>query len=711
MERVTVQYNGENITLEVPDGTSDEQIYSYLGNQQTEQPKQGEQGPVQPKVNLRNADRKTSLELGGASAATSYGVAKAGKSILDRVLPQAVKPTEQAVSHTRGKAALPVLAGSAALGATTDYLNPKQEYNASTPYGAGKGMAQAVFQPGESNWMGIPAAGVNAVSSLGNMVGGITEGVGRYGNMPGVQNVGQGISDFTQGIMDQTNSAHPIMGRVGQYGAYVVPSRAGMSLVGRALGPAATVGSNVARTAAVEGAIGAGTTAGDTETRALSGAFGAAGGAVGAKLAGKGGLNAPVKPVASAELAPSTPQAIKQQAQVVEQQTPNAINSGFADQLKQMGGVADEAAKPKGPRSFSDIHADMTSKAQNGPVALSQEAIDRAAQTQHTNELAAHYKQQGIPVSKADLAAGTQTEFNTFNKARTATANAEKAAKAQAEQAAKAQADAEAKAAFEASQAGQAQLAHTTAIDEAIAKHPMLAEEAGQRAGINYANTREKWIQNPEEFSKRLAIAEERAAKKAATPVEPTTVSSTAPITPKAQEILDLIRARGKTPPATINAEGVAVPAPTVAPTVAPKPLDPRMAEIRARGPVKETPVVKTPSPQLQKTREALAKQPVEETPKGMDALSHLDEVPMEASAITNSVKPKNPSEAFDIKGWVSTTQKNGVRKFTPYVISDIEKQTGIKIDPKELPDISKMTSKEAKVAMAKWYRGKVKGK
>lgn len=700
MERVTVQYKGEQITLEVPDGTSDEAIFAHLQSQ--EQPQQGAQEPPRPKVNLQREDRKSALEMGGVAAAgtagAGYGLSKlydAGKYIVSGQRPTAPPAsTHIGVGGVKvPKSAGPAVVGSAVLGATTDTLNPvpvepsqAYSYGRDITQGAFNSIAQARQQSGQPMNTTIGGMGLNALASLGNMVGGVTEGIGRYGNMPSWQSAGQSIADFTQGVMDAVNKEHPVAGRVGQYGAYIAPSKLAMTGVTKLAGPATTVAGNVARAATAEGIVGATTTAGDTETRAIAGAYGAGGGAVGAKIAGKGGLAQP-------PVAPIPPNPAKVEVTKAVKEIPNAIDSGFSKQLR----GADEAfnatrstAQTAGvtvddATLIANRAKEIQAHAQSQGISMPQST----AKKQASEELAQHNKKI------ADEARAVKAKADAEARAAREAEAAKKAQQAEAEAAAKAKADAEAKAAFDASPEGiaakKAQEAEAAAQAEA---------EAARRARFEEAQLKQQeMIRNGGTTGNPIldsAIRDTIRRKDAAlTPVAPKNLVP-------AEDILAQIRARGA------KGETPSVPANMPEPAPAPAP--------------------KQPSPALQQTREALAKQTPEEAPKGMAAFEHMDDILLDSEKIGKSVAQQmaedpatkaymNRSAAQrdrhavtrDARDWIATTQSKGVRTVNKDTLNEWATSQGIVLDWKTAPDIRKLKPNEAKRALSRWAQQQYK--
>ena len=490
------------------------------------------------------------------------------------------------------------------------------------------------------------------------------------------QNAGKGIADFTQGMMDAVNNEHPVMGRVGQYGAYIIPGSAGLKAVSKVAGPATTVGGNMARAAGVEGAIGASTTAGDAETRALAGGFGALGGAVGAKLGGKGALGQAPTP----GTAPSVPPTLqvnpaKQAVAQTVQETPNAVSSGFARQLKGSG------------ESFSATKTTAQSAGVNVDDAT---LIANRAQEIQANAAANGIKMPASSAKKqaSEELAGYNTQIASEQKAVKAKADAEARAAREAQAAQKSQEEAAKKAAFEASpegiaakQAQEAQVAAKAQADaDSKAKAQQIAEMVRNRMG-------------PGSSSPSVPTASPILNKPKQDPAE----------------LLAQIRARGT------MGEAPSVPANMPAPA----------------------PVAKTPSPALTKTREALAKQAPDDMPTGMGALSEITNPKVPASLETIRAKLKNQAsdpetqalinkqaknyesrsigqqERRDLekatKDYAYISSKKNVRTVNESMLKEFETQKGIALDWVNKPNISKMGHKEAQTAIKDWMKDSVK--
>lgn len=690
MERVTVQYKGEQITLEVPDGTSDEEIFAHIQSQEqpqqgAQEPQQGAQEPQRPKVNPQREDRKSALEMGGAALAGTALVGEGASRVRSMVLPKA---PDVAVKPSGAKAVAPLVAGSAVLGATTDALNPVPA-DPSKAYSAGRNITQGAFsninqarqQSGQSMNTTMGGTMLNAGASLGNMVGGVVEGIGRYGNMPSWQNTGQSIADFTQGMMDAVNKEHPVAGRVGQYGAYIIPGSAGLKAVNKVAGPAKSVMGNVGRTAAVEGTIGAATTAGDTETRGIAGAYGAGGGAIGARLAGKGALQPGAAPSVPPQQVPPNLQANPAKTAVAQtiQTSPNAVSSGFAQQLKNAG------------ESFSATKATAQSAGMN--------VDDATLIANRAKEIQENAAANGIKMPASSAKKQAQEELGGYN---TQIANEQKAVKAKA--------DADARAAREAQAAQRAQ-------EEAAKKAAFEASPEGIAA---------KQAQEAEVAAKAQKEAESRA---------------------RAQQITEQIRQNRAAEEAAKAGAAPSVPKPSPAMNpVQSKPGTDIIAEIRARGAMGEapsvpanTPVAKTPSPALTKTREALAKQPADDMPTGMSALSEISnpKKPLDLTAIRAKLQEaeakRTPAEIAenekyfkarenrssaqaerhavtrDARDWVIPTKSKGVVTINKDTLNEWATSQKIVLDWKTAPDIKTMKPNEAKRAMSKWAQQQYK--
>ena len=78
MERVTVEQNGERFTLEVPEGTSDEQITSFL----TQQNQPTQQTPMMPAPATYYPGQTGMAQLGKEVAGAAQPLTQAGKSIV-----------------------------------------------------------------------------------------------------------------------------------------------------------------------------------------------------------------------------------------------------------------------------------------------------------------------------------------------------------------------------------------------------------------------------------------------------------------------------------------------------------------------------------------------------------------------------------------------------------------------------------------------------
>jgi hypothetical protein len=88
MERVTVQYNGEQVTMDVPEGMSDEQIFSFL-QQQTQQQtsQQVTQVPVGLEQPVQQQAALTAIKPAGQIAATQADDALKLAKIAGQVTP------------------------------------------------------------------------------------------------------------------------------------------------------------------------------------------------------------------------------------------------------------------------------------------------------------------------------------------------------------------------------------------------------------------------------------------------------------------------------------------------------------------------------------------------------------------------------------------------------------------------------------------------
>ena len=96
MERVTVQYNGEMITLDVPEGMSDDQIFAFLQQQNQQQ-----QTPNITQVNQQPSLGDVAGQMAGQSA-TKAALFNPQMSVTSPVGP--IKPT--AINPTMGNAIL-----------------------------------------------------------------------------------------------------------------------------------------------------------------------------------------------------------------------------------------------------------------------------------------------------------------------------------------------------------------------------------------------------------------------------------------------------------------------------------------------------------------------------------------------------------------------------------------------------------------------------
>jgi hypothetical protein len=89
MERVTVQYNGEMVTLDVPEGMSDDQIIAFLQQQDTNKPSPIGQTQTQPSL----ADPATQVAEQAAAKGLLYNPQMSVTSPAGPVRPTVVNPT------------------------------------------------------------------------------------------------------------------------------------------------------------------------------------------------------------------------------------------------------------------------------------------------------------------------------------------------------------------------------------------------------------------------------------------------------------------------------------------------------------------------------------------------------------------------------------------------------------------------------------------
>lgn len=88
MERVTVQFNGEQVTMDVPEGMSDEQIFSFLQQQNQQQTSQQiTQAPVGLEQPVQQQGMLSAIKPAGQIAATQAGDALKLAKIAGKVTP------------------------------------------------------------------------------------------------------------------------------------------------------------------------------------------------------------------------------------------------------------------------------------------------------------------------------------------------------------------------------------------------------------------------------------------------------------------------------------------------------------------------------------------------------------------------------------------------------------------------------------------------
>jgi hypothetical protein len=144
-ERITVEQNGERFTLDVPDGTSDEDIQKFLSSQQTTGAGLNKNPEPNPAENA--------AEYGAQSAATAYGkysdatgggligdTLKVGKalsnltpSVIGEVAAHPVEYTQQFIKNyaaglPMANKTLPQIAGSAIKGVGNSVLAPENAF-------------------------------------------------------------------------------------------------------------------------------------------------------------------------------------------------------------------------------------------------------------------------------------------------------------------------------------------------------------------------------------------------------------------------------------------------------------------------------------------------------------------------------------------------------------------------------------------------------
>jgi hypothetical protein len=89
MERVTVQYNGEMVTLDVPEGMSDDQIIAFLQQQDANKPSPIGQTQTQPSL----ADPATQVAEQAAAKGLLYNPQMSVTSPAGPIKPTAINPT------------------------------------------------------------------------------------------------------------------------------------------------------------------------------------------------------------------------------------------------------------------------------------------------------------------------------------------------------------------------------------------------------------------------------------------------------------------------------------------------------------------------------------------------------------------------------------------------------------------------------------------
>ena len=404
------------------------------------------------------------------------------------------------------------------------------------------------------------------------------------------------------------------------------------------------------------------------------------------------------------------------------------IGEGIGRQLGRMAAKqTDEVVVPTAavkPTPVANIDEALTrSRGALGETA-SMDTINAAAVETRAQGIIANAKAQGVSIPKKSAQQQARGEMDTI----VAAQEAEKAVAVRAQQQAAA-AERQAVAAAEEKAFIAANKDHINAVDKAIAENPALAEQANQRAGINYANVRDRWIREPDVFKKQL---DDLAAKSA--PVAPRPVAPSVDGNPSTADILATIRARANKPAAESPVDiPAAMPAPAPAnpdilaqiraranPAAAEAPVVPTMnpeaqaklAQIRARANPAETTVDmptavagRSESRSLADIRAKLRKAEEELPIKERMDLEKLNAQRDNRSAAMTAVQDVKS----DIRGYVIQQRSGRKNIVNKDILKTYAKDRNLDIDFSTLPDTSGMPFGKARTAVINWMYKAVK--
>lgn len=162
MERVTVEQNGERFTLEVPEGTSDEEITNFLTSQQSTSTPEA----IKPSENTYNPGPET---VGGIDVgeATRYGLTAIGNA--------ANNPNVQAQMMNQARPIAQTYWSGPAEGGIRDMANVAKNVSNASPEGVAE-MLKNPMLAAKAYLQGHPWAGASIGETLGKAPGAVARG-------------------------------------------------------------------------------------------------------------------------------------------------------------------------------------------------------------------------------------------------------------------------------------------------------------------------------------------------------------------------------------------------------------------------------------------------------------------------------------------------------------------------------------------------------